>query len=155
MVTYVLCRYMANTVCKNWKVVKVELLPICFPLQFDEFSAIQEISQRLTSGRKRKLHPNRCQYPLINYLRGGCWAQSGSYCGRTVSKSKWFIFLSRWRLAGRTIKIVCQIIWNTGKSLSEALLFAEHGGEHVVYRNCSENEKQFEYITFCELAIFM
>ena len=26
----------------------------------------------------------------------------------------------------------------TGKSLSEALLFAEHGGEHVVYKNCSE-----------------
>ena len=26
----------------------------------------------------------------------------------------------------------------TGKSLSEALLFAEHGGEHVVYKNYSE-----------------
>ena len=31
---------------------------------------------------------------------------------------------------------------HTGKSLSEALLFAEHGGEHVVYRNCSECQKQ-------------
>ena len=26
---------------------------------------------------------------------------------------------------------------NTGKSFSEALLFAEHGEEHVVYKNCS------------------
>ena len=26
---------------------------------------------------------------------------------------------------------------STGKSLSEALLFAEHGGEHVVYKNYS------------------
>ena len=34
---------------------------------------------------------------------------------------------------------------HTGKSLSEALLFAEHGGEHVVYRNCSECQKQFLY----------
>ena len=25
----------------------------------------------------------------------------------------------------------------TGKSLSEAVLLLEHGGEHVVYRNCS------------------
>ena len=33
----------------------------------------------------------------------------------------------------------------TGKSLSEALLFAEHGGEHVVYKNCFECQKQFLY----------
>ena len=32
---------------------------------------------------------------------------------------------------------------NTGKSLSEALLFAEQ----VVYKNCSECEKQFLYTT--------
>ena len=31
----------------------------------------------------------------------------------------------------------------TGKSLSEALLFAEHG----VYKNCSECQKQFLYTT--------
>ena len=31
----------------------------------------------------------------------------------------------------------------TGKSLSEALLFAEH----VVYKNCSECQKQFLYTT--------
>ena len=36
---------------------------------------------------------------------------------------------------------------DTGKSLSEALLFAEHGGEHVVYRNCCECQKQFLYTT--------
>ena len=36
---------------------------------------------------------------------------------------------------------------STGKSLSEALLFAEHGGEHVVYKNCSECQKQFLYTT--------
>ena len=36
---------------------------------------------------------------------------------------------------------------DTGKSLSEALLFAEHGGEHVVYQNCSECQKQFLYTT--------
>ena len=35
----------------------------------------------------------------------------------------------------------------TGKSLSEALLFPEHGGEHVVYRNWSECRKQFLYTT--------
>ena len=34
----------------------------------------------------------------------------------------------------------------TGKSLSEALLFAEHGGEHVVYKNCSECQKQYLYL---------
>ena len=37
------------------------------------------------------------------------------------------------------------IVSNTGKSLSEALLFAEHGGEHVVYKNCSECQKKFLY----------
>ena len=31
--------------------------------------------------------------------------------------------------------------------MSEALLFGEHGGEHVVYRNCSECQKQFLYTT--------
>ena len=36
---------------------------------------------------------------------------------------------------------------NTGKSLSEALYFAEHGGEHVMYKNCSECQKQFLYTT--------
>ena len=35
----------------------------------------------------------------------------------------------------------------TGKSLSEALLFVEYGGENVVYRNCSECQKQFLYTT--------
>ena len=36
----------------------------------------------------------------------------------------------------------------TGKSLSEVLLFAEHGGGHaVVYKNCSECQKQFLYTT--------
>ena len=39
--------------------------------------------------------------------------------------------------------------WCTGKYLSEALLFAEHGREHVVYKNCSECQKQFLYITCC------
>ena len=33
----------------------------------------------------------------------------------------------------------------TGTSLSEALLFVEHGGEHVVYKNCSECQKQFMF----------
>ena len=33
----------------------------------------------------------------------------------------------------------------TGKSLSEALLFVEHGGEQVVYKNCSECQKQLLY----------
>jgi hypothetical protein len=38
---------------------------------------------------------------------------------------------------------------NTGKSLSEALLFAElrTWKEHVVYKNCSECQKQFLYAT--------
>ena len=35
----------------------------------------------------------------------------------------------------------------TGKSLSEALLFADNGGEHVEYKNCSECQKQFLYTT--------
>ena len=34
----------------------------------------------------------------------------------------------------------------TGKSLSEALTFAEQGGEHV-YINCSECQNQFLYTT--------
>ena len=38
-------------------------------------------------------------------------------------------------------------LFDTGKSLSEALLFAEHGGEHVVYKNYSECQKQFLYTT--------
>ena len=37
---------------------------------------------------------------------------------------------------------------DTGKSLSEALPFEEHGGEHVVYNNCSECQKQFLYTTY-------
>ena len=36
----------------------------------------------------------------------------------------------------------------TDKYLSEALLYAKHGGEHVVYKNCSECQKQFLYTTF-------
>ena len=40
-----------------------------------------------------------------------------------------------------------KLLTGTGKSLSEALLFAEHGGEHVVYKNCSECQKQFLYAT--------
>ena len=36
----------------------------------------------------------------------------------------------------------------TGKSLSEALLFCRTWGEHVVYKNCSECQKQFLY-TIC------
>ena len=43
----------------------------------------------------------------------------------------------------------CEKVNATGKSLSKALLFAEHGGEHVVYKNCSECQKQFLYITCC------
>ena len=35
----------------------------------------------------------------------------------------------------------------TGKSLSEALLFCRTWGEHVVYKNCSECQKQFLYTT--------
>ena len=41
-----------------------------------------------------------------------------------------------------------------GKSLSEALLFAEHGGKHVVYKNCLECQKQHVLPRF-ELGIFM
>ena len=37
--------------------------------------------------------------------------------------------------------------WCTGKYLSEALLFADHGGEHVVYKKCSERHKPFLYTT--------
>ena len=36
----------------------------------------------------------------------------------------------------------------TGKSLSEALLFCRTWGEHVVYKNCSECQKQFLNTTF-------
>ena len=36
----------------------------------------------------------------------------------------------------------------TGKSLSGALLFAEHGGEHVVYRNCFWHSEEFLYTTW-------
>ena len=46
-------------------------------------------------------------------------------------------------------------IYDTGKSLSEALLIAEH----VVYKNCSECQKQFLYTQHVlpryELGIFM
>ena len=31
---------------------------------------------------------------------------------------------------------------STSKFLSEALIFAEHGGEHVVYINCSECQNE-------------
>ena len=46
-----------------------------------------------------------------------------------------------------TISSSKSISSGAGKSLSEALLFAEHGGEHVVYQNCSECQKQFLYTT--------
>ena len=43
----------------------------------------------------------------------------------------------------------------TGKSLSKALLFAEQGGEHVVYRNCSECQKTISvYNMFSALRSF-
>ena len=46
---------------------------------------------------------------------------------------------------GRLLKIFAP--HSTGKSLSEALLFAEYGGDHFVYRSCSECLKQFLYTT--------
>ena len=42
---------------------------------------------------------------------------------------------------------VAQLIPVTGKSFSEALLFCRTWGEHVVYKNCSECQKQFLYTT--------
>ena len=48
--------------------------------------------------------------------------------------------------------IKCKI---TGKSLSETLLFAEHGqGEHVVYKNCSECQKHFLYTANVLYVVF-
>ena len=35
-----------------------------------------------------------------------------------------------------------------GESLSNALIFCRIWGEHVVYRNCSECQKQFLYTTY-------
>ena len=40
-----------------------------------------------------------------------------------------------------------QIFCYKGKSLSEALLFCKTSEEHVVYRNCSECQKQFLFTT--------
>ena len=57
-------------------------------------------------------------------------------------------------LSGDQYSVNCETFggYITGKSLSEALLFAEHmantyWGEHVVYKNCSECQKQFMYTT--------
>ena len=36
---------------------------------------------------------------------------------------------------------------HTGKSLSEVLLFAEHGENMCTNKNCSERQKQFLYTT--------
>ena len=48
---------------------------------------------------------------------------------------------------------------STGKSLPEALLFAELGVEHAVYRNCSECQKTISvhnmFSPCSELGIFM
>ena len=41
---------------------------------------------------------------------------------------------------------------NTGKSLSEALLFCRTWGEHVMYKSCSECQKQFLYTT-CSIQV--
>ena len=50
-------------------------------------------------------------------------------------------------MGGTTLVGIYNCGWHTGKSWSVALLFAEHGGEHVVYKNCSECQKQFLYTT--------
>ena len=50
----------------------------------------------------------------------------------------------------RSLRFFCTNLffaWSTGKSLSEALLFCRTWGEHVVYKNCSECQKQFLYTT--------
>ena len=51
----------------------------------------------------------------------------------------------------RAVKVMlqpkCRNGHDTGKSLSEALLFCRTWGEHVVYKNCSECQKQFLYTT--------
>ena len=52
--------------------------------------------------------------------------------------------LSEFSMADRKGSVI--IGNNTGKSLSEALLFGDWG-EHVVYKNCSEYQKQFLYGT--------
>ena len=55
---------------------------------------------------------------------------------------------------------LARLVFCTGKSLSEApflqnmgsSFFAEHGFEHVVYKNCSECQKQF-LLTTCSLQV--
>ena len=47
----------------------------------------------------------------------------------------------------------CRNGHDTGKSLSEALLFAEHWGEQVVYKICPECQKQFLYATCSPLVL--
>ena len=39
-------------------------------------------------------------------------------------------------------------VFDTGRSLSEALLFAEHGENMLCKKNCSECQKQFLYTTY-------
>ena len=65
-----------------------------------------------------------------------------------TSFSRWNIFqklLYKWKIIGvsfdKNIFTKKKCILDTGKSLSEALLFAEHG-ENMVYKNCSECQKQ-------------
>ena len=45
------------------------------------------------------------------------------------------------------IATLTQMKVHTGKSLPEALLFCRTWEEHVVYKNCSECQKQFLYTT--------
>ena len=64
----------------------------------------------------------------------------------------WKTLVHKYRENYTFVKVLSHIgswhrLFITDKSLSEALLLAEHGGEHVVYKNCSECQQQFLYTT--------
>ena len=68
------------------------------------------------------------------------------------SKAVWFLWRDKQNrldseLFLALLKNSISGITYTGKSLSEALLFCRTWGEHVVYKNCSECQKQFLYTT--------
>ena len=70
---------------------------------------------------------------LKSHLRGLLLEKSlTDFC----ALKKQYIIFARCNLVN-TMILLCKVS-GTGKSLSEALLFAEHWGEHVVYKNCSE-----------------
>ena len=82
--------------------------------------------------------------PILNLWQGNL----SRGIANLSSESRSVVYLGLLETWTTVSKIIFLYFNFTGKSLSEAFIFAEHGGEHDVYINCSEYQKQFLYTTY-------